>query len=329
MLTYLYIISLAFSVFTFIFYRRIYVKYFRANRYRAYGDAVYKAVGANFAELKSKEAHLRVDKGYGNIDESEWKDEIINFINIVVAKRLSASQRNKIKTIPGLNLEFYTFCANYILDLLCYSKLPENDYLGVVEDIEIPNQINIIPSRTAEFHKAKQYVGRLAFVFFAISFSSYDNVHAAQGFAPFDACNALIEEEGFIPHESGYHQYDASDEFGCSTPYKDLGREGMPNNIALYAKGMSASIVDSVYLVLNIYIPKNAKRDLKYFSKMCGNVATSLVGQQAANFSAEVVQGQPFSSIKGGYELRLEKEIWPSGKGFEYHCYVSVQGSNK
>lgn len=327
MLTYLYLITLAFSVFAFLFYRAIYMTHSRAARYKTYGDAVYKAVGEHFEELKEKETRLKVDKGYGNVDDSEWKDEVVNFINLVVAKKLTAGQVSSIKTVPGLNLEFYTFCVNYILDLLCYSKLPENDYLGVIEDIEIPGQNKLIPSRTAALHKTKQYVGRLAIVFVAINASLYEKAEAAEGFSPFDACNVLIDEEGFTPHDSGYHQYEGSDEFGCSTPYKDLGNEGMPNNIALYASGMTVSTVDSVYLVLNVNVPKNTSRDLKYFSKMCGSVAVGLVGQQAGKFSSEVLKGKPFSYAEDGYGYKLEKENWPSGKGFEYRCYVSVQGS--
>ncbi|WP_313506312.1 hypothetical protein, partial [Stutzerimonas kunmingensis] len=324
MLTYLYVITLAFSVFAFLFYRAIYITNSRAARYKAYGNAVYKAVGEHFEELKEKEKRLKVDKGYGNVDDSEWKDEVINFINLVVAKRISARQVSAIKTVPGLNLEFYTFCANYIMDLLCYSKLPENDYIGVIEDIEIPGQNKLIPSRTAALHKAKQYVGRLAIVFVAVNASFYENAEAAEGFAPFDACNALIDEDGFTPHDSGYHAYyEGVDEFGCSTPYKDLGAEAMPNNIALYVTGVSELSANSVHLVLNVNVPKNASRDLKYFSNMCGKVVSSLVGQQAAKFSAEIIKGKPFSYVDGGYGFRLEKDIWPSGKGFEYRWAVA------
>lgn len=329
MLTYLYLITLAFSVFAFLFYRSIYISHSRSARYKAYGDVVYKSVGEYFEELKSKEARLKVDKGYGNIDDSEWKDEVVNFINLVVAKKLSASQVSAIKTTPGLNLEFYTFCVNYIMDLLCYSKLPENDYLGVIEDIEIPGQNKLIPSRTAALHKAKQYVGRLALMFVAINASFYEKAEAAEGFSPFVACNILIEEDGFTPHDSGYHQYEGSDEFGCSTPYKELGKVGMPNNIALYAKGMSESTVDSVYLVLNVNVHKYAARDFKYFSSMCGSMASGLVGTKADQFSADVVRGKPFTYVNGGYELKLEKKNWPSGKGYEYHCAVTVQGTGK
>ncbi len=327
MLTYLYLITIAFSIFAFLFYRAVFVKHARALRYKAYGNAVYKSVGDHFDELKSKQAALTVDKGYGNIDDSAWKDEVINFVNLVVTKRLSGAQVNKIKTTPGFSLEFYTFCVNYILDLLCYAKLPENDYLGVIEDIESPSQNNIIPSRTAAFQKTKQYAGRVAVVLAVIAFAGVEELRAAEWFSPFDACNALIEDEGFTPSESGYHQYEGSEEFGCSTPYKDLGSELMPNNIALYAKGNSASAVHTVYLVLNVNVPGNGLRDLKYMSKMCGKVATGLVGQAADKFSSDVAKGKPFSTNVDGYELRLEKESWPTGRGYEYRCYVSVQGS--
>ena len=327
MLTYLYLITLAFSVFAFLFYRAIYMNNSRMARYKAYGNAVYKAVGEHFEELKEKETRLKVDKGYGNVDDSEWKDEVVNFINLVVSKKLTASQASAIRTAPGLNLEFYTFCVNYIMDLLCYSKLPENDYLGVIEDIEIPSQNKLIPSRTAALHKAKQYVGRLALVFVAINASVYEKVEAAEGFAPFDACNALIDEEGFTPHDSGYHQYEGSDEFGCSTPSKDLGNGNMPNNIALYAIGTSASNVNSVHLTLNVNFPKNGSRDLKYFSKMCGNLAARLIEQQASKFSSDILKGKPFSYVENGYGYKLEKENWPTGRGFHYRCHVSAQGS--
>lgn len=327
MLTYLYLITIAFSIFAFLFYRAVFVKHARALRYKAYGNAVYKSVGDHFDELKSKQAALTVDKGYGNIDDSAWKDEVINFVNIVVTKRLSGSQVNKIKTTPGFSLEFYTFCVNYILDLLCYAKLPENDYLGVIEDIESPSQNNIIPSRTAAFQKTKQYAGRVAVVLAVIAYGGIESVKAAEPFSPFDACNALIEEEGFTPYESGYHQVEGTEDFGCATPYKDLGNEVMPNNIALYAEGDSASAVNTAYLVLNVNVRGNGLRDLKYMSKVCGKLATGLIGQAAANFSSDVAKGRPFSANVDGYELRFEKENWPSGRGYQYRCSVSVQGS--
>jgi len=82
-----------------------------------------------------------------------------------------------------------------------------------------------------------------------------------------------------------------------------------------------------VHLTLNVNVPKNGPRDLKYFSQMCGKMAVGLVGPQASKFSPEVLKGKPFSYIENGYEYKLKKENWPTGRGFHYSCYVSAQGS--
>jgi hypothetical protein len=62
-------------------------------------------------------------------------------------------------------------------------------------------------------------------------------------------------------------------------------------------------------------------------SKMCGNVVAGLVGHLDGKFSSEVLKGKPFSYAEDGYGYKLEKENWPSGKGFEYRCHIIAQGS--
>ncbi len=110
------------------------------------------------------------------------------------------------------------------------------------------------------------------------------------------------------------------DSMGCMSSYKML--DSHRSNLAYYTEG-SKSYINNVYLVLNVYYESNKE-----------SVHNSLV-QSAKTLSKKAINyelpqpiimclknGNKGSWKHGKYTIKVTKEIFPSGRGYEIHFII-------
>jgi hypothetical protein len=131
---------------------------------------------------------------------------------------------------------------------------------------------------------------------------------------PSQVCDFLSD---FGLATSGWKNLYAAD-FGCSSPYKELGT-GTPlaNNLAFYAEG-SRTTVAQVKLVLNVNNRAAAKSAHSELLKVAEALSVKVSGQQLPQALREAIQGGKKSSAKVFIStLEVIREEWPTGKGYE------------
>ena len=137
--------------------------------------------------------------------------------------------------------------------------------------------------------------------------------------SPTDVCS-FMKENGMAT--TGWKNYYEND-FGCSSPYKDLGY-GYPlaNNLAFYVDG-NAKTVDQVYLMLNINnkaLATNAHEELLKASELMCVKATGYNLPQA--LKTAIINGQNASDKIGDAFAEISRKDWPTGKGYEVKVLI-------
>ena len=112
------------------------------------------------------------------------------------------------------------------------------------------------------------------------------------------------------------NQYD--DKFGCSSAYKDIGAGSpLPNNIAYYVEGTSGK-VELAKIVLNVNDKKNAPTAHGELGKVAAILIERCTGQAAPPDLVKAIQDGKVTNRKiAKTEIRIEKDLWPTGKGYE------------
>jgi hypothetical protein len=138
--------------------------------------------------------------------------------------------------------------------------------------------------------------------------------------APSQACN-LVSEVG-LKTRGWKNHYDQ--EFGCSSPYKDIGSASpLPNNLAFYAEGNSSS-VNLVKLVLNINAPSAASTANKELQKAVTVLIPKITGEKASpSLLKAISQGKSTSMKMGSSTVKVIRYNWPTGKGHEIKVIVN------
>lgn len=321
---FLVLASLFWAAFVFYYYRAAYTRYSRHKQYAEYAKAVFTAVSEHFDELKGKSISLIEDLGYQKTDDSAWKEEVEKFITMIVLPRLDDITRVKFRTSSAMVKEFSTFSYNFILDLMCYAKMPVSyDLQELIASIEKQGDAKSLFSGDPIFLPGKEVLTKLAVLVLLVGGSTVaDQTRAANGagFSPMEACNALADVNGFTP--KAYSElYEGV--YTCGTTYKDLPGGDMPNNLSLYGKG-TKNEVTRVRLMLNVNERAKAARDTKTLSGLCEQMISNLAGSAPAGFAGKVASGKPFRIEHEGYTVYLEKEVWPTGKGFELNCGIAT-----
>lgn len=169
----------------------------------------------------------------------------------------------------------------------------------------------------------KRVSGSSVLALAALVLSTTGSAYAADGKGfPSTACAVLERTPGFKPNPSGYTAlYD--DVYSCGTPYKHLGSQELPNNVALYGRG-TKNEVTRVKLMLNVNVESRAKADTNALAALCTKMIQGLVGSAPAGFAKKAGQGEPFEEQFQGYKVFLTKNIWSTGKGFELNCGIAT-----
>jgi hypothetical protein len=317
---------LIWAAFVFFYYRSILTRYIRHNQYAEYANAVFSAVGENFSELKGKSTSLVADLGYNRSDDSAWKEEVEKFVTMIVLPKLKDNTRAKFRTSPEMIKEFSTLSYNFVLDLVSYASMPTKyDLKELIASIESTGDARSLVSGRPVFKPGKEILSKLALLVLAAGTLSITEPSIAadgQAFSPMDACNALGDEEGFTPSNSGYSEL-SEGVYSCGTPYKDMSGGALPNNLSMYGKG-SPDKVTRVRIMLNVNEKANAKRDTKELGRLCQKMIKTLAGSAPVGLAEKVASGIPFTVQHEGYRVYLEKTVWPTGKGFELNCGIAT-----
>ncbi len=136
---------------------------------------------------------------------------------------------------------------------------------------------------------------------------------------PSQVCS-LLKDTGLATRGWKNH-YDQ--EFGCSSPYKELG-SGFPlaNNLAFYAEG-SSSAARQVMLVLNVNDHASASSAHQELLNVAGALSIKTTGEQLPEtLKAAVKNGIEASQKVGSAMVEVAREDWPTGKGYEVKVII-------
>lgn len=135
---------------------------------------------------------------------------------------------------------------------------------------------------------------------------------------PETACALLDDLEGMKTR--GYKNYEGSDAYGCSSPYKELGPGtvfSISNNLAYYVTGHQHTAKE-LKLVLNVNSQSTAQlghQALAYASLELTKRA--LNAELLDEVVAALLAGQPGKWKAGKSRIEVIREDWPTGKGYE------------
>lgn len=316
---------LVWAIFAVAFYRGYYLRWVRHSDYAEFAKVTFAAVLEHFAELRVKRESGIVDQGFKVIDESAWRETVSTFVTSVVLKQLKPSTRQRIKASQAVSTSFTTFADHFVSDLASHESPPDSyDLEAFIRTIESETDVAAFFNGEVKYLPGKAFVSRLAALLLAVGLFSHGQPTYAAGaaFTPLDACNALAEVPGFQVNASGYSEL-SEGVYSCATPYKDLGKAGLPNNLALYGRG-DATHVTRVKVMLNVNQATHAARDQKALGDVCAQMITNLVGESPAGIAKRVAQGKPFEDSFNGYRVFLDKSVWTTGKGFELNCGIAT-----
>lgn len=320
-------ISFLWAIFTFVFYRGLYARHVRHVAYAEFARATFAAVKAHYPELKKKSITLVVDKGFGVKDDEAWQEALHTFITHRVVPELDAKTRARLKASSATSKDFSTLSVNFVLALIAQPQMSETYSLTeIIDSIEERGDAAAFLSGTAKYLPRKEITTRLALVLLAIGMSGQSAPsHAANGeaFSPLSACNALVDVDGFQPNKSGYSElYEGV--YSCATRYKELGKQALANNVALYGKG-TVNEVTRVKLMLNVNVASRGAQDTKLLATLCTKMVGTVTGTAPIGLEEKIAQGKPFQQPFDGYRVYLDKTVWPTGKGYELNCGIATK----
>lgn len=109
-------------------------------------------------------------------------------------------------------------------------------------------------------------------------------------------------------------------EFGCSSPYKELGTgQPMPNNLAYYPGGTQSEVLQ-VRLVLNVNDKSSAAHAHAALLQAAEKLGRRAAGADLSNAAkAAIKNGKPMKTKIGNTSLEIKRDNWPRGNGYEIH----------
>lgn len=117
------------------------------------------------------------------------------------------------------------------------------------------------------------------------------------------------------------NQYE--EKFGCSSPYKDIGAGSpLPNNIAYYVEGTSGK-AELARVVLNVNDKSTASTAHSELAKAAATLIERCTGQVAPADLIKAIQDGKVTNRKiSKTAIRVERIVWPTGKGYEVKVIV-------
>ena len=130
------------------------------------------------------------------------------------------------------------------------------------------------------------------------------------------ACS-LLHDEGFVT-KNYIEEFSGSSNYFCASPYKVYDS----NNIAFYASG-SMNTIFKIELGLNVNNLLNEKRELKTFQNYCSILFKKILKNKfPVDIAKSIMLSKPIKVKVDNFEIELEKEIFPSKKGYRLNFKI-------
>jgi len=132
---------------------------------------------------------------------------------------------------------------------------------------------------------------------------------------PSTACNYLAD---IGLKTEGYKTSYSENDYACVSPYKELG-SGWPlkNNIAYYVEG-SANSIRTLYLAINVINKTEATSTHAKLLEYGNQLTQKALGQSLPKGTQEaVLKGKPGEWTLVGSKIKVIRNDWPTGKGYE------------
>lgn len=153
------------------------------------------------------------------------------------------------------------------------------------------------------------------------------------GFDPRDACEYL----GSIPGMMGsYEKYKpmfndpVGNDYSCGSKYKDIG-SGFPlaNNIAYYVRG-TQDRAQRLRILLNVNQPMLIGEAMPVFSHAADTLFKAVFSTSlTSEISSALAEGKKGSWSHAGYVIEVNKEDWPTGRGYEFNFVIRDPNFNE
>jgi len=132
-----------------------------------------------------------------------------------------------------------------------------------------------------------------------------------------DAVCFLLDSHGLAT--GGWKQVHG-DKFGCSSNYKEIG-SGSPlvNDLAYYVDGDRNSVTQAM-LVLNVNDKSQATSGHSALLASAGELSIKLAAVKLPQTIKDAITGgKPMTAKEGQTTIEVERDDWPTGKGYELH----------
>lgn len=109
-------------------------------------------------------------------------------------------------------------------------------------------------------------------------------------------------------------------EFGCISPYKEIG-PGFPlaNNLAYYVEGDKNSVTGAK-LVLNVNTKSQATSAHSALLRATEALSIKIAGVELPQVIKDAItEGTPVKTQVGKTAVEVKRDNWPTGKGYELH----------
>ena len=126
----------------------------------------------------------------------------------------------------------------------------------------------------------------------------------------------LLENDGLATR--GWKSYD--NKFGCTSDYKEIG-SGSPlvNHLAYYVDGDKNSVTQAM-LVLSVHNKSQATSGHSALLSSSEELSIKLAAEKLPQTIKDAITGgKPMKAQVGQTTIKVERDEWPTGKGYELH----------
>lgn len=144
---------------------------------------------------------------------------------------------------------------------------------------------------------------------------------AALGFSPNKACQFLAPI-GMVSN-AGYTALSGPDDYSCGTRYKEVGA-GTPlsNNISYYVRG-TPEVAKRLRILANVNQPSSSDGIVRALVKAAQQLFHAAFNSPLPpHMEKAILNERPGSWTHQGYIVELERQSWPTDKGYELNFVI-------